>query len=287
MSPPAARPCVHSRHNAPPSVCTLSLQAPKPGPAVHPGLVGLMTLDWPPCWPRHHKAPWGHKCPPPPLTPCPTSRSSQLYLGVRNLFEGGVWVTGSGVCVPVVCVCARAVCVCVCVQETLLALPFCASLWRRHEDSIGAPFSTQPESPWFFSCHVLVCSIPVHVGACRVPTGTFRDYWRNPAYNLARVAVLAVLSFVFGVIFFKIGTSGGWARRTHAPQNLAVFWRVCVCLGSVACTACAPKGAVSRMPTTQSVIQSTCQSWAHTISSVSTSPSPFLHLVPMTDRSIE
>jgi hypothetical protein len=29
-------------------------------------------------------------------------------------------------------------------------------------------------------------------------------YWRNVQYNFIRFAVLAVLSFVFGVIFFKV-----------------------------------------------------------------------------------
>ena len=34
--------------------------------------------------------------------------------------------------------------------------------------------------------------------------GTATDYWRNPGYNFTRTAVLAVLAFIFGVIFFKV-----------------------------------------------------------------------------------
>ena len=46
------------------------------------------------------------------------------------------------------------------------------------------------------------------VTACVNGAGSARDYWRNPGYNLTRTIVLAVLAFIFGVIFFKIGTTG-------------------------------------------------------------------------------
>ena len=43
-------------------------------------------------------------------------------------------------------------------------------------------------------------------GLCCVSglAGTARDYWRNPGYNFTRPAVLSVLSFIFGVIFFRV-----------------------------------------------------------------------------------
>ncbi len=36
---------------------------------------------------------------------------------------------------------------------------------------------------------------------------TSQEYWRNPGYNLTRTVVLAVLGFIFGIIFFDIGTT--------------------------------------------------------------------------------
>jgi hypothetical protein len=39
-------------------------------------------------------------------------------------------------------------------------------------------------------------------------TGTCRDYWRNPWYNLTRTGMLATLGFLYGVIFFDIGSNG-------------------------------------------------------------------------------
>ena len=33
---------------------------------------------------------------------------------------------------------------------------------------------------------------------------TARGYWRNTAYNVTRLNILAVLAFIFGVVFFKV-----------------------------------------------------------------------------------
>ena len=54
---------------------------------------------------------------------------------------------------------------------------------------------------------------------------TARGYWRNTAYNVTRLNILAVLAFIFGVVFFKVcgcTSDRGWPGVV--AQLLRVQW---------------------------------------------------------------